>query len=66
MLSPSGFLDMSGLSFPELTDVSRVSSMASPASFNVPAADALVGTEELMMSNNDTSGYFGECIQDFL
>ncbi|XP_065485027.1 Golgi reassembly-stacking protein 1 [Caloenas nicobarica] len=53
-----GFLDMSGLSFPELTDLSRTSSMASPASFNVPAADALVGTEELMMSNNDASGYF--------
>ncbi|NXW90047.1 GORS1 protein, partial [Alopecoenas beccarii] len=52
-----GFLDMSGLSFPELTDLSGVSSMASPASFNVPAADALVATEELMMSNNDASGY---------
>ncbi|KAF1652662.1 Golgi reassembly-stacking protein 1, partial [Eudyptes chrysocome] len=52
-----GFLDMSGISFPELTDLTKVSNVSSSASFNVPAADALVGTEKLM-SNNDASAYF--------
>ncbi|NXW60643.1 GORS1 protein, partial [Eurystomus gularis] len=52
-----GFLDMSGISLPELTNLSKVSSVSSSASSNVPAADALVGTENLM-SNNDTSAYF--------
>ncbi|NXJ81064.1 GORS1 protein, partial [Trogon melanurus] len=52
-----GFLDMSGISFPELTNLMQVSNMSSSASFNTPAADALAGTEKLM-SNNDASGYF--------
>ncbi|XP_010164286.1 Golgi reassembly-stacking protein 1 [Antrostomus carolinensis] len=52
-----GFLDMSGISFPELTDLTKMSSMSSSASFNMPAGDALVGTEKLI-SNNDTSAYF--------
>ncbi|NWS70736.1 GORS1 protein, partial [Crotophaga sulcirostris] len=52
-----GFLDMSDISFPELTDLTKVSNMSSAASFNVPAADALVGTEKLM-PNNDASAYF--------
>ncbi|XP_062477372.1 Golgi reassembly-stacking protein 1 [Pezoporus occidentalis] len=50
-----GFLDMSD-SFPELANL-KVSDMSSSASFNTPAADALVGTEKLM-SDNDTSACF--------
>ncbi|NXV87628.1 GORS1 protein, partial [Calonectris borealis] len=53
-----GFLDVSGISFPELTDLTEVSNMSSSASSNMPAADALVGTEKLMTSNNDASAYF--------
>ncbi|KFQ68410.1 Golgi reassembly-stacking protein 1, partial [Phaethon lepturus] len=49
-----GFVDMSGISFPEVTDLTKVSSMSSSASFNMPA---LAGTEKLM-SNNDASTYF--------
>ncbi|XP_061853142.1 Golgi reassembly-stacking protein 1 isoform X1 [Colius striatus] len=49
-----GFLDMSGISFPELNDTSN---MSSSASFNMPAEDALGGTEKLT-SNNDASAYF--------
>ncbi|NXT21961.1 GORS1 protein, partial [Syrrhaptes paradoxus] len=52
-----GFLDVSGISFPELTDITKVSNMSSSASFNMPAADALVGTE-MFMSNNEASAYF--------
>ncbi|NXT47291.1 GORS1 protein, partial [Pluvianellus socialis] len=52
-----GFLDMSGISFSELTDLTKVSNVPSSASFNMPAADALVGTEK-STSNNDTSAYF--------
>ncbi|KFO74230.1 Golgi reassembly-stacking protein 1, partial [Cuculus canorus] len=52
-----GFLDMSGISFPELADLTKVSNMSSSASFNMPAADTLVGSEKLM-SNNDASAYF--------
>ncbi|XP_050747318.1 Golgi reassembly-stacking protein 1 [Gymnogyps californianus] len=52
-----GFLDMSGISFPELTNLTKVSNMSSSASFNMPAADALVGTGKLV-SNNDASAYF--------
>ncbi|XP_069715356.1 Golgi reassembly-stacking protein 1 [Phaenicophaeus curvirostris] len=52
-----GFLDMSGISFPELADLTKVSNMPSSASFNMPAADTLVGSEKLR-SNNDTSAYF--------
>ncbi|NXN36444.1 GORS1 protein, partial [Rhinoptilus africanus] len=52
-----GFLDMSGIPFPELSDFTRISSLSSSASFNMPAADALVGAEKLM-SNNDASAYF--------
>ncbi|XP_009579868.1 PREDICTED: Golgi reassembly-stacking protein 1 [Fulmarus glacialis] len=53
-----GFLDMSGISFPELTHLTEVSNMSSSASSNMPAADALAGTEKLMMLTNDTSAYF--------
>lgn len=56
---------MSGISFPELTNFTKVSNVSSSASFNMPAADALVGTEKLML-NNDAPAYFGKCIQDFL
>ncbi|NWS56292.1 GORS1 protein, partial [Chunga burmeisteri] len=52
-----GFLDMSGISFPELTNLTKVSDVSSSASFNMPAADTLVGTEKLM-SNYDASAYF--------
>ncbi|KFV00148.1 Golgi reassembly-stacking protein 1, partial [Tauraco erythrolophus] len=52
-----GFLDMSGISFPELTDLTKVPSMSSSAPFTVPAADALVGTEKLTL-NNEASAYF--------
>ncbi|XP_042657730.1 Golgi reassembly-stacking protein 1 isoform X1 [Tyto alba] len=52
-----GFLDMSGISFPELTNLTKVSNMSSSVSFNMSAADALVGTEKLML-NNDASAYF--------
>ncbi|KGL97625.1 Golgi reassembly-stacking protein 1, partial [Charadrius vociferus] len=52
-----GFLDMSGISFPELADLTKVSNASSSASFNMPAAEALVGTEK-SMSNNDASTYF--------
>nr|XP_009511697.1 PREDICTED: Golgi reassembly-stacking protein 1 [Phalacrocorax carbo] len=52
-----GFLDMSGISFPELTDLTKMSNMSSSASFNVPAADASESTETLM-SNDDASAYF--------
>ncbi|NXE46654.1 GORS1 protein, partial [Casuarius casuarius] len=50
-----GFLDMSGISFPELTDLTKVSDMS--ASFNMPAADTLGGTEKLM-SNSEAAAYF--------
>ncbi|NXG78828.1 GORS1 protein, partial [Baryphthengus martii] len=53
-----GFLDMSGISLPELANLTKVSSVSSSASSTVPAADALVGTEKLMMSNSDASAYF--------
>nr|XP_009489278.1 PREDICTED: Golgi reassembly-stacking protein 1 [Pelecanus crispus] len=52
-----GFLDMSGISFPEITELTKVSNMSSSASFNMPATDVLLGAEKLM-SNNDTSPYF--------
>ncbi|KAM6283353.1 Golgi reassembly-stacking protein 1 [Porphyrio hochstetteri] len=52
-----GFLDTSGISFPELPDLTKLSTMTSPASFNMPAADAVVGTEKLM-PNNEASAYF--------
>uniref|UniRef100_A0A8B9NBU3 PDZ GRASP-type domain-containing protein n=1 Tax=Accipiter nisus TaxID=211598 RepID=A0A8B9NBU3_9AVES len=52
-----GFLDMSGISYPELTNFTKVSNVSSSASFNMPAADALVGTEKLML-NNDAPAYF--------
>ncbi|XP_054671304.1 Golgi reassembly-stacking protein 1 isoform X1 [Grus americana] len=52
-----GFLDMSGISFPELTDLTKASNTSSSASFSMPAADAVVGTEKLL-SNNEASAYF--------
>ncbi|NXX83187.1 GORS1 protein, partial [Urocolius indicus] len=44
-----GFLDMSGISFPALKDMSNVSSSAS---FNMPAEDSLGGTEKLTPNND--------------
>ncbi|NXK55543.1 GORS1 protein, partial [Chauna torquata] len=52
-----GFLDMSGISLPELTDLTKASNVSSSASFNMPAADTLLGTEKLM-SNSEPSAYF--------
>ncbi|NXD77497.1 GORS1 protein, partial [Halcyon senegalensis] len=52
-----GFLDMSGISLPELTNLTKVSTVSSSASSNMTAADALAGTEKLT-SNNDSSSYF--------
>ncbi|KFQ13075.1 Golgi reassembly-stacking protein 1, partial [Leptosomus discolor] len=52
-----GFLDMSGISFPELTNLTSVSNMTSSAPFNVPAADASVSTDKLT-SNHDAAAYF--------
>ncbi|NWU80766.1 GORS1 protein, partial [Onychorhynchus coronatus] len=52
-----GFLDMSGISFSELTSLTEVSNMPSSASFNMPAAGASAGPEKLM-SNNEASTYF--------
>uniref|UniRef100_A0A8B9P0V1 Golgi reassembly stacking protein 1 n=1 Tax=Apteryx owenii TaxID=8824 RepID=A0A8B9P0V1_APTOW len=50
-----GFLDVSGISFPELTDLTKVSDMS--AAFNMPAADTLGSTEKLM-SNSEATPYF--------
>ncbi|XP_062423634.1 Golgi reassembly-stacking protein 1 isoform X2 [Rhea pennata] len=50
-----GFLDMSGIPFPDLTDLTKVSEMS--ASFSMPAADTLRGTEKLM-SNSEATTYF--------
>ncbi|NXI97061.1 GORS1 protein, partial [Psophia crepitans] len=52
-----GFLDTSGISFSELTDLTKVSNMSASASFSMPAADAVVGAEKLL-SNNEASAYF--------
>ncbi|NXJ64995.1 GORS1 protein, partial [Rostratula benghalensis] len=50
-----GFLDTSGVSFPELTDLTKMSNVSSSASFNTLAAAALVSTETL---SNEASAYF--------
>ncbi|NXM08554.1 GORS1 protein, partial [Tyrannus savana] len=52
-----GFLDVSDISFTELTSLTEVSSMSPSASFNVPAAGASAAPEKLM-SNNEASTYF--------
>ncbi|NXM76429.1 GORS1 protein, partial [Serilophus lunatus] len=52
-----GFLDMSGISFSELTSLTEVSNTSPSASFNMPAAGASVGPEKLM-SNSEPSTYF--------
>ncbi|NWR84627.1 GORS1 protein, partial [Furnarius figulus] len=52
-----GFLDMSGISFSELTSLTEVPNMSSSASFTMPAAGASVGPEELV-SNSESSTYF--------
>ncbi|KFV69108.1 Golgi reassembly-stacking protein 1, partial [Dryobates pubescens] len=52
-----GFLDMSDISLPELTNLTSVPNMSSAASSTMPAADASVGTEKLMLST-DVSAYF--------
>ncbi|XP_068002041.1 Golgi reassembly-stacking protein 1 [Melanerpes formicivorus] len=53
-----GFLDMSDISLPELTNLTSVPNMSSAASSTMPAADASVGTEKLMQSSTDVSAYF--------
>ncbi|XP_054246169.1 Golgi reassembly-stacking protein 1 [Indicator indicator] len=50
-----GFLDMSDISLPELTNLTKVPNMSSAASSTMPAADASVGTEKLMLN---VSAYF--------
>ncbi|KAM9199585.1 Golgi reassembly-stacking protein 1 [Mergus octosetaceus] len=52
-----GFLDMSGISLPELPDLTKVSNVSSSASFTMPTVDTLVGTEKFM-SNSEPSAYF--------
>ncbi|XP_035172686.1 Golgi reassembly-stacking protein 1 [Oxyura jamaicensis] len=52
-----GFLDMSGISLPELPDLTKMSTVTSSASFTMPTADTLVGTEKFM-SNSEPSAYF--------
>ncbi|NWT03098.1 GORS1 protein, partial [Mionectes macconnelli] len=52
-----GFLDVSDISFSELTSLTEMSSMSPPASFNMPAAGASAGPEKFM-SNNEASTYF--------
>ncbi|NWQ68175.1 GORS1 protein, partial [Neopipo cinnamomea] len=52
-----GFLDMSDISFSELTSLTEVSNVSPSASFNMPAAGASAGPEKLM-SNNKASTYF--------
>ncbi|XP_030301751.1 Golgi reassembly-stacking protein 1 isoform X2 [Calypte anna] len=52
-----GFLDMSGASFPELTDLANVSSVSPSASLNMPAADVSEGSEKLL-SNSEAPAYF--------
>ncbi|NWS21347.1 GORS1 protein, partial [Pachyramphus minor] len=51
-----GFIDMSGISFSELTSLTEVSNMSQSTSFNMPAAGASAGPEKLM-SNNEASTY---------
>ncbi|OWK58477.1 Golgi reassembly-stacking protein 1 [Lonchura striata] len=52
-----GFLDMSGISVSEFTNLTEVSSLSPSASFNVPAAGASVGSETLM-PDSEVSAYF--------
>uniref|UniRef100_A0A8C3B8X9 Golgi reassembly stacking protein 1 n=1 Tax=Cairina moschata TaxID=8855 RepID=A0A8C3B8X9_CAIMO len=52
-----GFLDMSGISLPELPDLTKVSNVSSSASFTMPTVDTLVGTEKFM-ANSEPSAYF--------
>ncbi|NXK35496.1 GORS1 protein, partial [Piprites chloris] len=52
-----GFLDVSDISFSELTSLTEVSNTSPSASFNVPAAGASTGPEKLM-SNNEASADF--------
>ncbi|NXI47315.1 GORS1 protein, partial [Galbula dea] len=46
-----GFLDMSGISLPELTTLTKVTNVSSPASSNMSAANASVDTEKFMSTN---------------
>ncbi|NXA44711.1 GORS1 protein, partial [Nothocercus julius] len=50
-----GFLDMSDLSFPELTDLTKVSDLS--ATFKMPRTDTSGDTENLT-SNSEATGYF--------
>ncbi|NXH52385.1 GORS1 protein, partial [Rhabdornis inornatus] len=52
-----GFLDMSGISVSEFTNLTEVSKLSPSASFNMPAAGASVGPETLM-PNSQASAYF--------
>ncbi|NXG43483.1 GORS1 protein, partial [Psilopogon haemacephalus] len=52
-----GFLNMSGISLPELSNLTEVPNMSSAASSTMPAADASVGIEKLTL-NSDVSASF--------
>ncbi|XP_025907705.1 Golgi reassembly-stacking protein 1 [Nothoprocta perdicaria] len=50
-----GFLDMSGIPFPDLTDSTKVSDIS--ATFKMPTAET-TGDAENLMSNSEVTGYF--------
>ncbi|NXQ14374.1 GORS1 protein, partial [Peucedramus taeniatus] len=52
-----GFLDMSGISVSEFTNLTEVSNLSPSASFNMPASGASVGSETLV-PNSEASAYF--------
>ncbi|EMP36128.1 Golgi reassembly-stacking protein 1 [Chelonia mydas] len=52
-----GFLDESGVSFPEIVDLTKMPNLPSSAPFNMSAADSLAGTESLI-PNDGTTTYF--------
>ncbi|XP_039379986.1 Golgi reassembly-stacking protein 1 isoform X1 [Mauremys reevesii] len=52
-----GFLDESGVSFPEIVDLTKSLNLPSSAPFNMSAAESLAGTESLI-PNNGTTTYF--------
>ncbi|XP_005297202.1 Golgi reassembly-stacking protein 1 isoform X1 [Chrysemys picta bellii] len=52
-----GFLDESGVSFPEIVDLTKMPNLPSSAPFNMSAAESLAGTESLI-PNDGTTTYF--------
>ncbi|CAM5113089.1 unnamed protein product [Natator depressus] len=52
-----GFLDESGVSFPEIVDLTKMPNLPSSAPFNMSAAESLTGTESLI-PNDGTTTYF--------